>query len=100
MNTERKTEIERLVDEIVDGVIHWCWNVSPDPALDCLYYHSELDKFSDIMCAYASRREECEEIVDKLSDDEYKYMAQLYDSIMEEYIKEVEERFKELEELE
>ena len=71
-----------LAQILVDEVEYWC-DVHGD-GLNCLEAHQDFDTISDMVCNYLSK-EYCD-VVESLSEEEWKELARHYEEYMERLI--------------
>mgnify|MGYP000682585522 CR=1 FL=1 len=58
-------EIEYIVENAVDNINHFCWHVSGDPAVECLWSH--VDRDLELLQAYLDK--EAYELLEEADDE-------------------------------
>ena len=58
-------EIEYIVENAVDNINHFCWYISGDPYVECLWGHTKCD----ILCMQAYLDKEAYELLEEADDE-------------------------------
>jgi len=97
-----------IMEKVAEAIDHWCWNISPDPVIDCYSAHSDFDLYelADIFLGTSGITEEDlgllrrvpKAIYDKYNSELQRRIDEVVKKLLEEYKKEYGKEYWEEEE--